>query len=88
MQALSHAPAALLVPARVERRAAVSRARVEASPLFEEATRRRGHDGIALGVAVLLVSTMVGLGVWMTMEVADGLAIASLCDGKCVPAAR
>jgi hypothetical protein len=88
MQALSHAAAASLVPARVERRAAVPRARVEASGLFEEVSRRRAHDGIALGVAVLLVSTMVGLGVWMTMEVADGLAIASACDGKCVPAPR
>ena len=84
MYAITQSGVLVVGPAQREEHADVRPAPREESPvLFERVVRKRTHDGAALAVAVLLVSALVGLGVWMTMEVAEGLALAQYCDGKC-----
>ncbi len=56
--------------------------------LFERVVRRRTHDGAALAMALALVTVLLGLGAWMVMDMADGLALARTCDGKCVDVRR
>lgn len=89
MYATTQSGVLVVGPAQREERAEVRPAPYEESPaLFERVVRKRTHDGAALGVAVLLVSVLIGLGVWMSMEVAEGLALAQYCDGKCTEVAR
>jgi hypothetical protein len=89
MYAIADGGALVLGPAQRKEPVEVRPAPCEETPaLFERLVRKRSHDGIALGVAVLLVSALIGLGVWMTIEIAEGLAIAEYCDGKCTEVVR
>ncbi len=56
--------------------------------LFEEVTRRRSHEGTALGALIVLYGALLAAGVWMAFEVDRGLATAASCDGRCVEATR
>lgn len=51
--------------------------------LFESMTRKRAHDGAALGVVALLYLSGLAIGAWMTLEVGKGLALAERCNGAC-----
>jgi len=52
--------------------------------LFAAARARRSRDGLALALGMLIFAALLTIGVWMTVEVANGLALAEACDGKCV----
>lgn len=45
-----------------------------AAPRFARATARRTHDLRVLGIVIALVGLLVGLGTWMTLDVAEGHA--------------
>ena len=56
--------------------------------LFETVTRKKASDGAVLGLIVFLYAAGLATGLWMALDVAQGLAIAERCDGRCAEAAR
>jgi hypothetical protein len=88
MQAIADAGALVAVREHVERREIEPALRELSPQLFERAVRRRTHDGAVLAVALLLVSALLGLGVWIVTDVAGALELARYCDGKCIAAPR
>lgn len=56
--------------------------------LFESATRRNTHYGAVLGFVLLFYAAALTTGLWMALDVAQGLAVAERCDGRCVETTR
>jgi len=89
MHATTEARPLIVYQERLEHELELPPAPREASPeLFQRVVRKRTHDVAVLGVALLFVSALLALGVWMTMDVADGLAVAQYCGGNCIEARR
>jgi hypothetical protein len=89
MHAMTHAGAEVGWIEQEEPRRELAPAPAAAAPeLFCRVVRRRTHEAAALATVLALVTALLGLGVWMVMDVADALELARACDGKCVEVRR